>query len=217
MGRRPDFSLTGAQQRQLRQFMAQTNDKREYRAADGLLLRAEGKSADDVACRLCVTIKQVFVWTRKFRSTGIAGLRMKKSTGRKATKADAAKPIITKIIDEDPQAFGYLKGRWVLRDISRELKKEGIDMHWTSVARMLKELDIGLKSPRLRAPGSIKKNCRKREEIKGYKRIAPALLKKRYSSDSRTKNGLNFSQKSSDVGRKKEKPLTSQHLATTNE
>jgi|SRR3989338_3488748 len=217
MGRQPDFSLTTTQQRKLRQFMAQTNDKREYRAADGLLLRAEGKSANDVAHRLGVTIKQVFVWTRRFRSTGVDGLRMKKSTGRKTTKADSAKPLIAKFIDEDPQAFGYLKGRWVLRDIARELKKEGIDMHWTSVARMLDELDIGLKSPRLRAPGSIKKNYRKREEIRRYKRIAPALLKKRSSSHSKMKNGQNFSQKLSGVGRKKEKPSTSQHSATTNE
>ena len=195
MGRRPDFSLTIAQQRQLRQFMAKTKEKREYRAADGLLLRAEGKSADDVAHRLGVTIKQVFVWTRRFRSTGVNGLHMKKSTGRKTTKADGAKPIIVKIIDEDPQAFGYLKGRWVLRDISRELKKEGIDMHWTSVGRMLDELDIGLKSPRLRAPGSIKKNYHKRKEIQHYKRIAPALLKKRFLSHSKMKNGRNSSQK----------------------
>lgn len=217
MGRRPDFSLAISQQRQLCRFMVQTKDKREYRAADGLLLRAEGKSADDVAHRLGVTIKQVFVWTRRFRLTGVAGLRMKKSTGRKATKANAAKPIIAKIIDKDPQAFGYLKGRWVLRDISRELKKEGIDMHWTSVARMLDELGIGLKSPRLRAIGSIKKNYRKREEIRRYKRISSALLKKRSSSHSKMKNGQNSSQRSNAVGQKKEKPSTSQHSATTNE
>lgn len=216
MGRRPDFSLTNTQQHQLRQFMAQTNDKREYRAADGLLLRVEGKSADAVAHRLGVTIKQVFVWTRRFRSTGITGLSMKKSTGRKTTKADAAKPIIRKLIDKDPQLFGYLKGRWVLRDISRELKKEGIDMHWTSVSRMLDELDIRLKSPRLRALGSIKKNYHKREEIRRYKRIAPALLKKRYSSHSKTKNGLNSSQKLKDVGQRKEKQSTSRRLATIN-
>lgn len=215
MGRKPDFYLTSKQQRQLRKFMAQTKDAREYRAADGLLLRAEGKSADNVARHLGVTIKQVFVWTRKFRSTSIAGLHMKKSTGRKTTKADTAKPIISKIINEDPQAFGYLKGRWALRDISRELKKEGIGMHWTSVARMLDDLDIKLKSPRLRAPGSIKKNYRKREEIRRYKRIAPALLKKRFSLRSKMRNGLNSSQKLSDVGQKKEKVSTFQHLATT--
>ena len=215
MGRRPNFSLATTQQRQLRQFMAQTKDKREYRAADGLLLRAEGRSADDVAHRLGVTIKQVFVWTRKFRSTGVAGLRMKKSTGRKTTKADVAKPIIVRIIDKDPQAFGYLKGRWVLRDIARELKKEGVPMHYSSVYRMLGDLDLVLKSPRLRAPGSIKKNYRKREEIRRYKRIAPALLKKRFSSVSKTRNGLSSSVKRNGDGRKKGALSTSQRLVTT--
>src|SRR3989338_10737894 len=114
MGRKPNFHLTSAQRQRLRSFMAKTNDKREYRAADGLLQRAEGKSADEVARRLGVTIKQVFTWTRKFRASGTDGLHMKKPTGRKTTKADAAKPIIAKIIDEEPQAFGYLKGRWAL-------------------------------------------------------------------------------------------------------
>ncbi|MBS3106376.1 helix-turn-helix domain-containing protein [Candidatus Woesearchaeota archaeon] len=178
MGRKPNFHLTSAQRQRLRSFMAKTNDKREYRAADGLLQRAEGKSADEVARRLGVTIKQVFTWTRKFRASGTDGLHMKKPTGRKTTKADAAKPIIAKIIDEEPQAFGYLKGRWALRDIEKELKKEGIGMHFTSVGRMLGDLGIVLKSPKLRAPGSIRKNYRKREEIRRYKRIAPALFKK---------------------------------------
>src|SRR3990167_6185938 len=107
MGRRAGLSLTRTQRQQLQQFMKETKDKREYRAAGGLLMRAKGTK----------------------------GLHMKKPTGRKTTKADAAKPKIAALIDKDPQAFGYLKGRWVLRDISRELKKEGIDMHWTSVGR----------------------------------------------------------------------------------
>lgn len=181
MGRRPNFSLTKLQYQKLRQLMLSTKDKREYRAAEGLLLRSEGKSAEDVSRRLDVTRKQVFVWTRKFRGFGTDGLRVKKQTGRPRTKANIAKPKIEAIIDNDPQVFGYLKGRWVLRDISKELKKEGIAMHWTSVRRMLNELDIRLKSPKLRAPGSIEKNYRKRAEIQAYKRIAPALYKKKFS------------------------------------
>jgi len=196
--------------------MKKTKDKLEYRAADGLLMRAEGKSVDAISRRLGVSMNQVFVWTRKFRATGTKGLRMKKPTGRKTTKADAAKPKIAALIDKDPQAFGYLKGRWVLRDISRELKKEGVDMHWTSVGRVLEDLDLVLKSPRLRAPGSIKKNYRKREEIQRYKRIAPALLKKRSLSDSKMRNGLNSSVKRNDDGRKKGMLSTSQHSVTTN-
>jgi transposase len=217
MGRKPDFSLRSSQRDQLRSFMAKTNDKREYRAADGLLLRAEGKSADDVSRRLGVTRKQVFVWTRKFRAYGTNGLHVKKSTGRKTTKADAAKPKIAALIDKDPQQFGYLKGQWVLRDISRELKKEGIDMHWTSVGRMLDELNIVQKTPRLRAPGSLKKNYRKREEIRRYKRIAPALLKKESSLRSKMKNGSSFSAKSSNDGQKKDESSTSRRWGTTSE
>src|SRR3989338_11238757 len=179
MGRRAGLSLTRTQRQQLQQFMKKTKDKREYRAAGGLLMRADGKSVDDISRRLGLSMNQIFVWTRDFRAEGTNGLRMKKPTGRKTTKADAAKPKIAALIDKDPQAFGYLKGRWVLRDISQQLKKEGVDMHWTSVGRMLNDLDMVLKSPRLRAPGSIKRNYRKREEIRRYKRIAPALLKKR--------------------------------------
>ena len=159
--------------------MIKTKNKAEYRAAQGIILRAERKSVEDIAHQFGVTMKQVFVWTRKFRTAGVDGLCVKKQTGRPRTKALLAKPRINEIIDDDPQAFGFLKGRWVLRDISRQLKKEGIEMHWTSVARMLNELKIGLKSPKLRAPGSIKKNYAKRAEVRRYKRIAPALLKKR--------------------------------------
>ena len=181
MGRMAGLSLTETQRRQLLQFKAKTNDKREYRAADGLLLRAEGKTVDYVARRTGVTMKQVFMWTRKFRADGIVGLRVKKQTGRPSTKARLAKPRIEQLIDEDPQLFGFLKGRWVLRDIARELGKEGIDIHYSSVYRILEDSGIRLKSPKQRAPGSIKKNYRKRQEIARYKRIAPALFKKKSS------------------------------------
>ena len=181
MGRYAGIVLSSKQKKALREFMTKTKDKGEYRAADGLLLRAEGKSAYDVSQRLGVTIKQVFVWRKKFRASGANGLLMKKATGRKTTKADATKPKIAALIDKDPQSFGYLKGRWVLRDIAKELRKEGINVHWTSVRRMLNDLGVVLKSPKLRAPGSIKKNYRKRAEIRRYKRIAPALFKKKFS------------------------------------
>lgn len=202
MGRSAGISLSRPRRRQLQQFMLKTKDKREYRAAQGILERAEGKSAQAISRRLGVSMKQVFMWTRKFRANGVDGLRVKKQTGRPSTKAKLAKPLIENLIAKDPQTFGYLKGRWALRDISRQLRKEGVAMHFTSVRRMLKDLDIVLKRPQLRALGSIKKNYCKREEIRKYKQIAPAIFKKTSSSDSKTKNGSNFSQKPSVAGQK---------------
>lgn len=209
--------MTETQRRQLHQFKAKTKDKREYRAADGLLLRAEGKTADDVARRTGVTIKQVFMWTRKFRRKGVRGLRVRKQTGRPALKAALAKPRIAHLIEQDPQAFGYLKGRWVLRDIARQLEKEGVEMHYTSVRRMLGELGIVLKTPRLRTPGSLKKNYRKREQIRQYKQVAAALSKKTSSSVSRTRSGSSSFQKSRDAGRNGGESSTSPRSAIPSE
>ena len=170
--------LSKASRIRLERFSEETKDKYEYRAARGVLLRAHGKSAEYVGYEMGVTKKQVFVWCRKFRAEGIDGLRRRKQTGRPPRKKNMAKSVIKAIIIKDPQAFGYLKGRWVLRDIARELKKEGIDLHYTGVRRVLNDLGISLRQPKLRAPGSLNKNYRKRKEIENYKRIAPALLKK---------------------------------------
>lgn len=178
MGRKAGIELSNVQREQLTHFMNETKDKREYRAALGVLLRGDGKSAKEVGRQLGVTIKQVFMWCRKYHTKGIDGLRMKKQPGRPAIYGDKARKIVPELLKKDPQAFGYLKGRWVLRDIARELKKEGIDLHYTSVHRILSDLGIVLKSPKLRAPGSIRKNYRKRAEIRRYKRAASALLKK---------------------------------------
>ena len=144
----------------------------------GILMRGDGKSSAEVGKKLGVTKKQVFMWCRKFNEGGINELRVKKQTGRKPKKKNEAKKFIKEMLKSDPQAFGYLKGRWVLRDISRELKKEGVDLHYTGVQRALLELGMKLKQPKLRAKGSIKKNYRKRAEIRRYKRVSSALLKK---------------------------------------
>lgn len=189
MSRKSGINLTPTQEMQLKKFAKTTRDAREYRSALGVLSRGEGKSAQEVADHLRVTKKQVFAWCRKYREHSVAGLRVKKQTGRPATQGNAAKKIIPKLLKQDPQAFGYLKGRWVVRDISKALKSEGVHLSFQSVHRILDDLNIGLKMPRLRAPGSIRKNYSKRRVIKNYKRMAAALLKKESPSRFRTKNG----------------------------
>lgn len=178
MDKKKGTVLSKAQREQLTRFMNEVKDKREYRAALGVLMRGDGKSAEEVGDQLGVTKKQVFEWCHKFRTKGADGLRMKKQTGRPATEGDKAKKAVPELLKKDPQAFGYLKGRWVLRDISRELEKEGINLNYTGVHRVLGDIGIVLKSPKLRAPGSIHKNYYKRAEIQRYKRAAGALLKK---------------------------------------
>lgn len=178
MGRIAGIVLSKAQHEQLTRFMNEVKDKREYRAALGVLLRGEGKSADEVGRQLGATEKQVFEWCRKFRANGVEYLRMKKQTGRPAIEGDKAKKYIPELLKEDPHVFGFLKGRWVVRDIAKELKREGINLSFQSVDRILHELGISLKRPKLRAPGSLHKNYHKRKEVANHKAIAGALQKK---------------------------------------
>lgn len=170
--------LSRAECRSLAIFANDAKDKCEYRAATGVLLRSDGQSADSVGRKLGVTPKQVFLWCRKFNKKGVEGLKVRKRTGRPPEKKDKAKKVIPKLLQKDPQAFGYFKGRWVLRDIARQLQQEGIQLGYTGVHRALGELGIKLKQPKLRAPGSLRKNYQKRAEIKRYKQVSSALLKK---------------------------------------
>jgi len=179
MARQAGIKLTKNQKVILRKYLRKAKDAREFRAALGILLRAEGKTAEHVAQKLEVTMKQVFKWCKKFKDEGVTALNVKKQTGRPAQEKNKAKKIIPQLLQQDPQIFGFLKGKWVLRDISKQLKKEHINLNYTGVRRALNDLKIVQKMPKLRAQGSIVKNYRKREEIRRYKKIAAALLKKR--------------------------------------
>ena len=108
------------------------------------------KSAGDVGKQLGVTIKQVFMWCRKFKEGGVNGLKVKKQTGRIARSKNKAKEVIPELLKQDPQAFGFLKGKWALRDISQQLKKKRINLNYTGVRRALGDLGIVQKMPKLR-------------------------------------------------------------------
>lgn len=175
---RSGIELSEEEKNELRKGIATVTDNRSFRAITGVLLRSEGHPALSVAKNLGVSQKQVFVWCKSYKDQGINGLQLRKPPGRTAREGGKAKKRIPELLKKDPQLFGFLKGRWVLRDISKELKKEGIELSYQSVGRVLGELGIPLVRPKLRAPGSLKKNYVKRREIKNYKTAAPALEKK---------------------------------------
>lgn len=177
MVRKAGIVLSLSQKKELREFMKSTKDVREYRASHGILLRSESRSAEEVAKLLHVKKDRAFVWCRNYKKKGVIGLKMGKPTGRTPKKSPKAKKIIPELLQKEPRAFGFLKGRWVVRDIAKALKEEDIDISFKQVHRILNDLDLTLKQPQLRAPGSIKRNYQKRKQVRNYRRIAPALKK----------------------------------------
>jgi transposase len=129
--------------RALEEFTRKTKDKLEYIRGRALLLRAGGKKGGEVARELGVSRGSVYEWESRYAKSGIDGLRRKYSTGRPPVKKMKAKKIIPELMKKDPKLFGFLKGRWVVRDLAKEIEKEtGIGISKTHVERMLQELNL---------------------------------------------------------------------------
>lgn len=178
MGRKGGIKLSTKQENELKEASRNMKDARSFRAMRGVLLRGKGQTSKTVAENLGVSQKQVFEWCKAYKKKGVNGLILEKPPGRPAKKGNKAKEYIPELLKKDPQIFGYLKGRWVVRDIAKQLEKEGISLSFQHVDKILCDLGIRLKRPKLMAPGSIHKNYKKRKEIANYKAISNALLKK---------------------------------------
>lgn len=172
------IKLSRVERRKLNAFLRTTKDARTYRAVLGVLLRSQGKTAEETALTLGVTRKQVFKWCARYRQSGIGGLQLRMPPGRPAVRGEKAKKRIPALLKKQPTEFGYLKRKWVVRDLAKQLNQEGIPLCYQSVHVLLKDLGFAVRRPVLRAPGSIRRNYLKRKQIANYKRVAAALLKK---------------------------------------
>lgn len=178
MRRKVGIKLSEKQKNEVRQALKDVKDNRSFRAMTGVLLRSDGYTAKSVAKTLGVNKKQVFEWCKRYKKNGVRGLFLGKPPGRPPIEGSKAKKRIPEILKEEPKMFGFLKGRWVVRDISKELKKEGIKLSFQSVDRILHEMEISLKRPRLGALGSLHKDYRKRKDVANYRKASSALIKK---------------------------------------
>jgi transposase len=176
-----ELRLDREEEGELKELLSVTQDKKEYRRALGVLMRAQEKRVIDIAEQLDVSGDAVERWLRAYRTHGIQGIRARKSSGRPATKRKPAEKRIKQLLKQDPQAFGFLKGRWVVRDIARALAAEGIEVSRSYVHDLLKGLGFTYKRPKLTVKSNDPNYYRKAKEVGNYKRIAPALEKKESS------------------------------------
>jgi transposase len=175
MGR---FKLSDKQVVELEIFLKGTGDKLEHARALGILNRHRGMTAEQAARSLNVTTVAVFKWCRRYREDGIDGIKRRKPPGRPAIVKKMAKKIIPRILKKDPQAFGFLKGRWVSRDISRALNEEGIKIGHRYVCNILHDLGLTYKRPKLTIKSDDPNYARKEKQVKNYKQASAMLLKK---------------------------------------
>ena len=161
--------------------MKSTKDKEEYRRASAIKQKMEGVPYRTIAKNLGVNYRNVYDWIKKYRDTGLDGIRNKrKNGGRKPViSTDKNKEMVKDIVlNESPRTFGYLKNTWSIRLLATYLSSL-LEMNVSPMQtwRIIQDLGIVYKQPKLELEKGIDYE-KKKGKIDRYKKVSSALLKK---------------------------------------
>lgn len=176
--RTPTINLTIGQRNGLKSFMKKTKDKKEYRRAQAILKKAEGKTHKSIAKEHGVNERTTQRWIAAYIKKGIEGLKICLSSRSKSSIIDENKEIILSALFNDPHLFGYLRNTWSLRSLAKCLTNElGVPISFKHLQRITKDLGVRCKRPKLELLHGEDYEQGK-ERVENYKQIASALKKR---------------------------------------
>ena len=114
-----------------------------------ILLGAHGKKRTEVAQMLDVSESAVYLWLRKFRCSGIQGLRDNYKP-RKSNLTDDQREELRSIVIAGPEAAGLDTGTWtaaIIRDVIE--KRFGVTYSTSAVLKILHRLNFSPQLPQV--------------------------------------------------------------------
>ena len=106
------LQLTDSEKHDL-EIAYKTGDSHCYRTrCKAILLKSQGKSANEIASILDVSIPSVFNWIKRYGDEGINGLTTRTGRGRKPIIDSSDEEIIRKAIEEDRQSVSKAREAW---------------------------------------------------------------------------------------------------------
>ena len=106
------LQLTDSEKHDL-EIAYKTGDYHCYRTrCKAILLKSQGKSANEIASILDVSIPSVFNWIKRYGDEGINGLKTRTGRGRKPIIDSSDEEIIRKAIEEDRQNVSKAREAW---------------------------------------------------------------------------------------------------------
>jgi len=158
--------------------MKKTNDKNEYRRAQAVLEKSEGKTHKTIAKEHGVNERTTQRWIATYVKNGIKGLEICHTNRSKSSITDEDKEIILSALFNDPHLFGYLRNTWSLRSLAKCLTNElDVPISFKHLQRITKDLGIRCKKPKLELIHGEDYEEGK-ERVENYKQVASALKKR---------------------------------------
>ncbi len=119
-----------------------------YRRAKMILLKAEGKSLEEIAREIGLTKQAVAYTIKLFKKEGFNGITKKRGKKEKFSSEDRQK-IIDLVTQFIPLEFGIQKRYWTLRIIVKAMQKiYNVKISAGTVRKILKDANIDLKTMR---------------------------------------------------------------------
>lgn len=134
MGRKAKFiNLSEAARKELEQGYKNTANAIFSRRCHIILLKSEGYTSQQIADIFKITIQPVNNWVKRYKASGIVGLKTKKGQGRK--------PILNKEQDAAKVRAAVIKERQRLKLVKSELEEElNKEFSLLTLKRFLKNL-----------------------------------------------------------------------------
>ena len=174
--------LSANEKKELFDFIKNTRNKEEYRRVVAVKQKMEGMSYRNIAKNLGVNYRNVYRMVKSYKEHGLGGIRSKRRNAGRIPKisSDKNKQMIKDIIlNKSPRIFGYLKNTWSIRLLAAYLTAIlGINVSPMQTWRMVHDLGIVSKKPKLSLEHESDYEEKKKKTIDNYKKVSSALLKK---------------------------------------
>jgi transposase len=140
-------TLTPAQRAELETAAATESRVRRWKRYRAILLRGEGLTVPAVANALGCSQASVYVWTARWRQTGVAGLREGEHGGGQVKLDRGGEELLTGLLGSDPQQHGLRATGWTVPLLRTELAAVGYRVAPKTVRRALHRLGYRWKRP----------------------------------------------------------------------
>lgn len=149
MSRRIDFTLTDEQLAEIEEAINHSPHPEVRQRAIAIRLLHKGYKPEEVAELVANTANTIWMWHRRWREGGTAGLQDQPRSGRPRKATEAYCQVLEETLNSDPASHGYSFTVWTMDRLRAHLEdKTGIRLSQTRFAMVLEREGYAYRRPK---------------------------------------------------------------------